>query len=53
MLPLTAGARRLFINLSAKLPAIFIKDGIYVDNSGLEYDGGATEDNEFNVVYIW
>lgn len=51
MLFLTAGARRWFINLSAKLPAIFIKEGIYVDNRGLEYE--VTEDNVFNVVYVW
>lgn len=53
MLPLTAGARRRFINLSAKLPAIFIKEGIYVDNSGLGCDGEVIEDNIFNVVYVW
>lgn len=47
----SAGARRLLINLSAKLPAIFIKEGIYVDNSGLEYDGEVIEDNVFNVLY--
>lgn len=50
MLPLTAGARRLLINLSAKLPAIFIKEGIYVDSSGLARDGEVIEDNVFNVV---
>lgn len=53
MLLLTAGARRWIINLSVKLPAIFIKEGIYVDNSGLEYDGGVIEDNVFNVVCVW
>lgn len=52
MLPLTAGARRWFINLSAKLPAIFIKEGIYVDNSGLEYYDEVREDNVLNVVYV-
>lgn len=53
MLPLTAGARQKFINLSAQPPAIFIKERIYVDNGGLESDGGAVEDNVFNVVYVW
>lgn len=33
-----------------KLPAIFIKEGIYVDNRGLEWDNRVTEDNVFNVV---
>lgn len=53
MLPLTAGARRRFINLSAKLPAIFIEGGIYVDSSGLGRDGEVIEDNVFNAVYVW
>lgn len=52
MFPLTTGARQLLINLSAKLPAIFIEEGIYVDNSGLAYDGEVIEDNVFNVVYM-
>lgn len=48
-----AGARRPLINLSAKPAAIFIKEGIYVDNSGLECDGEVIEDNVFNVVYAY
>lgn len=45
MLPPTTGAQRRFINLSAKLFAIFITEWIYGDNGGLEYNGGAREHN--------
>lgn len=48
----SAEARRALINLSAKLPAIFIKEGIYDDNSGLDSDGEVIGDNVFNVVYV-
>lgn len=47
----SAEARRPLINLSAKLPAIFIKEGIYGDSSGLDDDGEVIGDNVFNVAY--
>lgn len=48
----STGARRWLINLSAKLPAIFIKEGIYANNSGSAHNDEVIEDNVFNVVCV-
>lgn len=41
--------RQWLINLSTKLPAIFIRDGIYVDSSGLASEAGVTHGNMWSV----